>query len=532
MAVLVALIVASVATMATSAPNPNVRTTSPAATLSLDSTHASATQLFVVRIPAEAATGLASASVNFQVDSASARGAGGQAVVADEAIRLRVLAVSAEAENGVTPDGKSALQPAPQDQWMIGAAGGEASLPITCRSPGPCERAFRLVATMTSAASEAQITWHLETNVSWYGTAYPSGVGAETRIDAPILVAGPPPALDVATAPEAITLAADHPVVARVVQLHFTIPKGRGSVPAGTVEVVATTDDPTARFATNAATSVYLIPDRASATASQPPIGAADARLLGKADDPFRGCVAGSDCVRTFFVSMSWTNGAERTYTWQFVIHRSDMEQVLAEPPGSLTLRTLGGIEPLAGPPSRLHFEGDSTYGVKDDTQTGRQADIPLRVRLVHGSASSGAGPSTAPGVGSAGSVAQLSALTYAALLPVPGSARYNVAVVGPQPTHTNLSISVRARMPGQSTEQGVTGIWQSGTGMGNPFIACQADTDCPTLTFEGSTSYTSGEQPESINVHWTLDVDVYSYPGLGFVLEKGTEPVASPTPS
>lgn len=502
-AALVALFVAAVATVATSQAQPQARTTSPTATIQLDSNHALATQLFVIRVPAEATGGLSGVSVNFEIDDATATA--GKPIPADQAIRLRVVQVAAE--SGATAS-----------QWTLGTTGG-VSLPVSCESPGPCDRAFRLIATMTDQAISAEVKWHVETTLSWTGQAYPSGVTAQVRIDDPIAVAGPAPALDISTTPQQITLASDHPVVARVVQMHLkAISGGAGGVPTGTVEAVAIPVGQRAAVGWISTTRVFLIPNPVEASfstatpAAAPPDSAPGARLLGAADDPFSGCVPGSDCLRTFLVVMSWIGGDDPTNEWQLVIHRSDVDRVLTEPAGTVTLETLsGGLEPLAGPPSRLHFEGDTTYGPGE----GQQPDIPLRVRLIRDPGTAAAGP----------------AAPYAERLPIPGSLHYTVNVVGTPPSHTDLMVNVSATVPGGG-KQAVASVVGSGTATGTPFLVCGVDMDCPTLTFEGSISYPANLEAERISVHWTLDVDVYSYPGLKYVLEMGPTPLPSATPS
>lgn len=503
-ATLVALAVATVATVATSQASPRVDTTFKSVTIRLDAAHGMASQLFVLSVPAGAE--LDGWTARFVVDGVSASDSNGRPVVADEAVRLRILAVSAEAEIGITPAATTRYgQAAGSGPWALSAGSySYVDLPVDCQSAGPCERGFRLLALLTSSASKAEVSWHLESNLSWWSTAYPSGVAPSLRIDNPVLVEGPGPQLDVGTSPEHVTLAADHPVVVRVVQLRFEpAPGDPNSVPGATVEAVAVADTPSSRSPSKAVTSIFLIPNPPDDPASQPPLAASSATLLQKDADPFSGCVPGRECVRTFLVTMNWTYGGERAYVWQLIVHRTDLDHVLAEPANTVTLRPLGGIEPLAGPPSHLHFEGDTTYGPGE----GQQPDLPLRVRLVPGTASEGAGSG-------------LSARQYANLLPIPGSLRYAVNFVGQPPLHTDLFITVR----------NVTGTGPGGEATGNPFVGCKADTNCPTLTFEGSIDYPSNLSPERVSVHWSLDVYVYSYPGLEFVVEAAPSAPGSST--
>jgi len=503
LATLVALAVAFAATVATSPVIPEVRSVSPPATIALDSSHRMASAVFVVTLPAGAISGShGAAHATVAVDEATAENTAGAIPSPSSAVTLRVIAVSAENEHGfATPTPNAAPGARDEGGWVVSATTrGSTDIPLECDGAGPCDRAFRLLAILGSDATRAQITWHVESEITWGQLDYPSGLSPSLRIEPPVVATGPALALDVATASEPIVLGPDRPAAVREVELRWR-PTGSSPLPTATLEVATS---PSTRGGVNVLDAAYDVTDVMAPIASAP-------QQFGGYEDPFVHCRPDVECVRRFLVTFVWKTGDTTTYNWQLIVHRTDLSQVMRQTTSPVTLETVASADPI-GTPSTLHLEGDFTYTSRHDIPP-----IGLRVR------SEIAPPSEGSRIPTRGFTAPM--------WPIPGLMRFSLAFAKDPGDAAWVWVSVDPVVDNASADSGGAGTPL----VRNAFAFCAPDTVCPNLTFYVDAGYTpawAGRSPGPFAVHWTLDLEVYSYPGVRYILEQVPQgPTGSPSP-
>jgi hypothetical protein len=491
LATLVALAVAFAATVATSPVIPEVRSVSPSATITLDSSHRMASAVFVVTLPAGAISGShGAAHATVAVDDASAEDGAGPILPSSSAVTLRVIAVSAENEHGfATPTPNAAPGARDEGGWVVSATTrGSTDIPLECDGAGPCDRAFRLLAILGSDATRAEITWHVESEITWGQLDYPSGLSPSLRIEPPIVAAGPALALDVSTPSEPIVLGPDRPAAVREVEVRWR-PTGSSPLPTATLSLAIAQST---NGGVNMLEALYDVTD-----VTRPLINAMPERIGGQ--NSFAHCRPDVECVRRYLATFVWKTGDTTTYDWQLIVHRTDLSQVMRETTSPVTIETIASADPI-GPPSTLHLEGDFTY-----TSTHDLAPIPLRVR------SEIAAPSEGSRIPTSGFTAPM--------WPIPGLMRFSVAFARDPGDGAWISVDVDPLVADAGAVAGGPGTPLAQ----NAFWPCAPDTVCPNLTFYVDAGYPAraGRTAGSFAVHWSLDLTVYSYPGVHYVLER-----------
>ncbi len=484
----------------------------------LDASHGLASELFLVSVPAGMGT-----SYNWQaaveVNDIKAHDADGTELTPATAVNLRVVMASPENEHGLATPTQPGSLPGNRsaDQWVVPAfRGGRGWVPLWCEPPGPCTRALRLLATLGTGAVDATITWHVTSQVTWSGLAYPSGLAPAVQISEPVLVSGPPPVLDVAAAPESFTLGPDRPTAIREVEMKVQ-PGVGADMPTGSLELVTSPWDNGSVYLR---TSLYDMTETAgTAETAETAAGAEPGETatpapgsmpvqLGGFEDPFSKCGLPGECVRHFLATFVWKSGPAVTYHWQLVAHRTDLSQVLSETGKRVTLETIASADPI-GPPMTLHLEGDLDY-----VEGRNPPPISLQVRS-QTEDSSAAAPA-------------LASLFPTEFLPVPGSVRFTARFSNDPGADARLSVfgptSERDSADGGAAEPLVAA---------NPFFFCSAETECRPLSFGIGADYypaRADRTPGPFTIHWRVDVSLYSYPGVHFVLEQVPGPIATPS--
>lgn len=499
-----ALVMLFVAVAATAATQPNFTTldsTAPQNQLTVDTEHPLVTQRFTVSVPAYAAAGSPSAGASVVIDTITAFGPKNQRVLESQALQLRIATVDAAAESGVTP-----IPGAPSDRSVDApielSGGGKArgGVSLGCARSGPCERAFRLIATlMTSVADRAEIRWHLETHLSYTGGPYPSAAAMSVRVDEAVSPPGRPPVLDVSTPVEEIRLSAQHPVALRLVEVRLAASELiTGEPPRALLETSAVTEaaDGTLR---SAAVTIRRIPETVIEVDKLRDIIAASVPPSGQAEDPFLDCVPDADCLRMYVVAASWTSGPEARYVWQTTLHRLDLMRAYVAQPDAIQVRVLDGLEP-EGAPTKIHFEGRIAISPPSPgaTQTVRPSQtIWLSTHV--------AGPEENTRRGR--------------LLLVAGSATLGVGVVGRAPLTHVADMQLRT-VNDYSSARWLTARSVGGAIAGNPLLTCTIGSQCEWQVF-----VSDANDLEPRDVTWTVDFEVYSYPGLPLVVDHSGAP-------
>jgi hypothetical protein len=499
-----ALAMLFVAVAATAATQPNFTTldgTTPQARMSLDKEHPLVSQRFVVSVPAYTAAGRPFAGASIVIDVVTAFGPTNQPVPQSQALQLRITPVDAGAGSGVTPVPGAPRETSVDEPIDLSAGpNGGGGVSLNCALSGPCERAFRLIGTlMTSVADRAEIRWHLKTHLSYTGGPYPSAAALAVRVDEPVSPPGPPPQLDVSTPLEEIRLSAQHPVALRLIQVRLAASElTGGAAPRTLLEGFAVTG-PAERTSHNAMVTMRRVPDTVTGLDKLRDITAASVPTTGQAEDPFLACVPDADCVRTYVVSASWTYGPEARYLFQTTLHRLDLLRAYAAVPDAIQVRVLDGLEPVA-PLTKVHFEGrmpilEPSPGATPTVRPTQTIWMSTRVA----------------GVEENGRLGRL--------LLVPGSATLKVGVVGPAGLTRAAEMQLRT-----VNDYSGSGWLRASSGddtiARNPLLTCTIGSRCEWQIFVSE----SGDF-EPREVKWTVDFEVYSYPGLPLVVEHSGTP-------
>jgi len=495
------MVVAMIATVATSYALPDATTTSGGQQIHVDGQHALASQLFVVTIPADAAVGLSDNTATVSVDQVVAHDSAGNTVPGDQAVVVRVLPVDPQAPAGAT-FGVAAPKSTPVVPLTLSQAARQ-SIDLGCEAPGPCDRAYRVIVTLRSGAADATVTWSVEGVIRWGDSAYPSPVvDFAIRVDPALVLDRAAPVLDVSTAPEEIRLGSQAPGLARLAELTYTPTVGMAYVPVETLTVDVTPPS----YGRAILAAAYLVSPPASSTSASPP-GAATGRKVAPNDNVFADCIAGTTCTRTVLVTLSWTTGGEADYEWSLTAHRSDLDRALSEPPTIVSIKTADSFTPLADSAGHLHFEGDIT--VPGDAST---ASVML---------------CAAPQL-----TGSSSAQPYRDLLPIPATINYAFAVKGVPLDPYDMVLSVRANSS-TGTNFPYLGEAKVPIDLGL-FAGSTPGSGCPVLDFGdqyGSAPYFRRSDPSAAPspgysyIHWTVDVTVYSYAGLTYSVERRPAP-------
>jgi hypothetical protein len=494
------VVVAVIATAATQPPRgTDLKSSVGNETINLDADHPLVSQRFAVAVPPEAATGHALESAGVVLDNVSAFGLNGKLLVAAEAIHVRVVAIDAAASNGHSPlPGDPLNRPV---EWQANLrSGNEVGVQLDCQYGRPCERVFRLIATLdTSVASRGAIRWHVETALYYEAGPYPSGVAMSVRIDDAITPPGLPPQLDVSLPAEQVRLSAVRPAVARLVEVRLAAADiGPDGPPRTSLEAYAVTGASATRSAAAIVSMRTVAKPIDANTGIRGLLGSSSEQVNDNAD-LFAGCEAGVDCVRTLLLGIQWDGGAEADFTWQLTVHRLDFERAYAAPRDAIQVRLLDGID-AGGKPSTLHFEGVERFAAPGASFAPIRTAISVRTRIA------------IPGVPPA----------YAALLPVAGSARLHLL---PDARAGERSVIVGLRPGNRYEGPGLVKAYSERVdGTGNPFLFCVLGSECPVWHIDATTAGSASE-PDPEEIRWVLDVEVYSYPDLPVVVEGSPNP-------
>lgn len=342
------------------------------------------------------------------------------------------------------------------------------------------------MAALGPGAAKATVTWHVESSVYFDPGPYPSGVHADVRILEPVARIGAAPQMDASTPPATVVLGAGHPAALREVEVR--VQPGTGPA-AGNLELDL---KPGLNGGVNAHTYMYDITDPAKA----------DGRSygLGGNENVFLKCSGAEVCIRRFLVTFVWKGGPDTTYTWRLIVHRTDLAQVTAETENRLAIETTAAADP-GEPRSTLHLEGDMVYAPGGINRI----SLPLTIQ-----ANPDAIVTAAAG--------QIDASTVATW-PIAGTIHAAAKFTSDPGPDAWLDVN-DASLPGG---------YASATVDGNPLWGCMVGATCPLdLYVSAGYGYQSKRTPAPFNIHWTVDLTLYSYPGVVYDMVREPVPAAS----
>jgi hypothetical protein len=477
----VALVAAAVASMATTMPNMQTTIEGPMASgvLTVDADHPIAVQRVTVSVNDVAFAASGRVSVFFSRADESAM----------SLTVVPVLSAPGQGQGGVPAGGSHGALEIPPDS--------PASFELDCYSP--CERSFRVFAQALGAGASGSAAWSVKGSLVYTGSIWPSGAGMSFSVDAPIAVGGTGRSLSAELPNEEITLDATHPAAARLVEVRLAtsaVPSSPADVVSNAVLQVSFGLSNSRGDPANYGVSLRQV--------SPVPPGAGQVPSLPQFD-PFGGCEPGRDCVRTYLLTARWLGPRSETVDWS--LHLSQIRLAGdAATPGSLQVTVLRPFAITADPPRRLHFEGDLTVTPGDGDSRSASTEVAVAVAPVD--------PAAAWPVPD-----------Y--MVPVPGVARFETTL----PVGTTLD-------PRLIRYQDLTSTWLPYRGNGDldpivgaPFGYEHPDPASPlTVRVLVGVDQRNAALTAPIKIHWTLDIDVYTFEGLPKIVATSV-PVPTPLP-
>jgi hypothetical protein len=487
-AILAAFVLGVIAIVATSPVTSSIHVAPKSATVHLDADHSTALTRILVRINAEAATGSPNSRIDVHVDSVVATAAGAGPTSATEAVRFIVTSAPI-GQLSPAPTLLTGDQPLPTAWQAEFSSTSPRELPLAC-PVGPCERAFWVIAQLRDQQTSAvDVHWSVEGDLGFYGD-WPSGGGATIEIGDPILLTGETQ-LTAATPDEAVTLGPRHPAAARLLEVTVgasAIPTDGSALAFLSVELVGGNVPVT--------TAVYPVD---GPTAAVPSPGASFPPAAPYGVDPFTGCVPGTSCTRHFLVTMAWTGDSpeEQSVDWRATVRRVDLTRAWSTP-ADLSARVQRRFDVADDEqPTTIHLAGDSIAAGRDLRP---QVVLPMRTQSSAGE-------------------------PLARLLPVPAVLTYRAHVGEPNPLPSDWragpSSEITLPIPGAvaRTELFTNGTVEvienaTATDYANTYRVCHVSETCPPLTISTSVSRLdpAATAAPSVEIHWSVDVNVYSY--------------------
>jgi hypothetical protein len=478
---MLALAAAAIASMATTAPNMTTTIDGPIASgvLTVDADHPISVQRVTVTVNDVAFAASGRVSVYFSR--------------ADEsAITLTVVPILSAADQG-----RSGIPAGGSDGALEIPPNSPASFELDCQSP--CERSFRVFAQASGAASSGtsvtsgSAAWSVKGSLVYTGSIWPSGAGMSFRVDDPIAVGGAGRSLSAELPDAQITLDATHPAAARLVEVRLAasaVPSSPSDVVSNAVlQVSLGANIPVGTLASSyygvSFRQVSPVPTVASQLPSLPQF------------DPFGGCEPGSDCVRTYLLTARWYGSEPETIDWS--LHLSQIRLAGgAAAPGSMQVTVLRSFDITGDPPRRLHLEGDLTITPGDGDSRSASTEVAVVV---------------APE-----DPAAVWPVPYD-MVPVPGVVRFETTL----PAGATLA-------PGVIRYQDLTSTWLPYNSGGDlsPIVAALFGDEHPDpagpLTFkvEVGVDQRNAALTAPVTIHWTLDIDVYTFDGLPRIVATG----------
>ena len=456
---------------------------------SLDADRPASLSRVIVRLSPEATSTYGNSYVTLIIDDVSGIADGGSGSVPDESVRFIVTSG--------TPDAGAIGEPAVDgplpSAWQAEVRrGSSVSLPIDCGS-GPCERAFWLIAQLSDAVEgPVDVGWHVEGELRFSGTNWPSGAGGSLEIEAPVLVEGPLPQLVVSTPAEALTLGPQNPAAARVVEVGI----GAGALPAdGSQGAILSIELERQHGGSDARPPlVKLYPLDAVGVDPNPDGPLPTAAGFGGALDPFTDCdPGGGPCTRRYLVTFEWTGDTEmdETFEWTATVRRLDVARAWSAPAElSATIERRFDIDREERPTIK-HLEGEATTS---------ESGLPAQVQVELATQTTATEP-------------------IFRLLPAPAVMTYRANVLGGDPSATGGGprVTTVVTLPGWEGG-GVTQI-NAGSERGslavttNPLAGCAVGDACPSLTISTVAERVEYEAPRpTLNYGWRLDITLYSF--------------------
>jgi hypothetical protein len=175
-------------------------------------------------------------------------------------------------------------------------------------------------------------------------------------------------------------------------------------------------------------------------------------------------------------------------------------------------MKTVGSLDPV-GPPSTVHLEGV----MRGSWKAAQHVRVQLEVtRTLSATAVNGSIPID-------GNLPEI--------LPIPGAMHLSATIDQDPLVLTGLTADV-----GAQATFGITGLgtaWLPNALDVSPFLVCKPDASCPQLDLFPSGSYLDGVEDGTYTFHWTLDIQVYSYPGLTYTVQgQSVQPTPEPSRS
>ncbi len=503
-AIVAIFIVGVFATAATQPARTTVDITPARATLQLDAGQPAVLTRFVVSLDAEATAGEGNNHVALHVDEVRSAGASGSAADLGQPRFIVTTATPGSLPMSGTPMPDEAPRPT---TWQVEAQpGAEVGLPIDC-GVGPCQRAFWLIAELANPdAMGVEVDWHLDGRLTFYGSAWPSGAGARIEIDPSIAIAGPVPALVASSEPEPLILGPSQPAAAREVELTLgaaAVPDDGSRVATIAVDLVRH-DGPRGTSGIPPVVQLYPIDGPNAGEPGDGPLPTPSAADL----DPFAGCLPGAECTRRFLATFAWTGETDEdeTYEWSVKVRRVDLVRAWSTPADlSATVTRRFDVDPQSES-RKVHLEGDVIAAPFD----------------------------RAPQVQLALTTSTTSSDSLTRLLPVPALLRYRATVISSDPSADDPNLGT-VILPTGHFEGDARRIDPNFDGpeqfvVANPMAGCRLGESCDYLTIETVAHGVAGSTPRvPINVHWTLDLTVYSYTDVPITLT--TEDDSPPGP-
>ena len=455
-----------------------------------DSGHGTALTKIVVRLNPEATSGGPQSQFTVRIDSIETAPSGTATPTSSAPVQFIVASVPAPVGSIPplpSPGGNQEPLPTPWQVQLSRTA--PVDLPITC-TIGPCERAFWLIAQLLDPGSEpVDVHWSVDGNLVYLANAWPSGAAGTINIGEPTELSGPITQLAATTPAESLTLNAQRPVAARVIQAQI----GRDAIPSDGSPLGALSVD-LAGSALYFAPAVAVYPLDGGDIAAQG--GMPTAAPTGV--DPFAGCTPGADCTRRFLVTFAWqadpydSTRTEQQFTWHATVRRVDL--IRAWTTSASLSATVDRVIDLTSTPDVVHLEGDA------GASTGQSA-FNIAPQVV---------------VSIASTTSSKDAL--ARLLPVPAVVSYRTDLLDQSatqpPGYSNGSIAITRPINGvaNSSELFDPGgpEWIDNL-TSSPQGACHIGEACPPLRIATQLN----GPPNTVrtaNFHWSLDITTYSY--------------------
>ena len=455
---------------------------------SLDADQPAALSRVIVRLSPEATTAYGSSYVTLIIDDVSGIADGGSGSIPGESVRFIVTSGTPDAGAIGEPAIAGPLPSAWQAEVRRGAS---VSLPLDCGS-GPCERAFWLIAQLSDAVEgPVDVEWHVEGELRFSGTNWPSGAGGSVEIEAPVVVEGPLPQLVVSTPAEALTLGPQTPAAARVIEVQA----GAGAIPVdGSQGAILSVELEQRRGGSDVRPPlVKLYPLDAIGVDPNPDGPLPTAAALGYGFDPFVNCVPGDPCARRYLVTFEWTGdtGEDEAFEWTATVRRLDVARAWSAPAElSATIERRFDID-LEAPPTVTHLEGEATTS---------ESGLPAQVQVELATQTTATDP-------------------ILRMLPAPAVMTYRASALGGDPSATGGSPRMTAvvTLPGWEGG-GVTQI-NAGSERGsltvttNPLAGCPVGDACPSLTISTVAERVEYDAPPpTLAYAWRLDITVFSF--------------------